>query len=137
MKSLARPSFFRLFDLLVGASSPGHGRTRWSHDGVEFMRERHSFSGPHHGLSIEIFTLTRSGRRGWSIMVTKEYWWAGAEDKPFKNSRWARPISGQRGDILAWMRTQEANIGDRSFHENGAETDDDGDAAMIEDGGRS
>jgi hypothetical protein len=110
MRSFARPSFFRVLDLLVSTSNPQIRLTRWTHDGVELERERHSFSGPRHGLTIEIITLTRSGRRGWSLMATKEYWWAGAESKPFKNQRWARPLSGQRGDILAWMRAQEARL---------------------------
>jgi hypothetical protein len=110
MKSLARPSFFRMFDLLVSTINPGLKLTRWRHDGVDFERERHSFTGPRHSLSIDIFTLTRGGRRGWSIMVTKEYWWAGAEGKAFKNSRWARPLAGQRSDLFAWLRQQEAAL---------------------------
>lgn len=110
MKSFARPSFFRVFDLLVGTTNPGSRLTRWTHDGVEFERERHSFAGPKHGLTIEIVTLTRGGRRGWTLMVTKEYWWAGAESKAFKNLRWARPLSGQRSDLLAWLRAQEAAL---------------------------
>jgi hypothetical protein len=110
MKSLARPSFFRMFDLLVSTTNPGSKLTQWTHDGVEFERERHSFSGPKHGLTIEIITLTRSGRHGWSLMVTKEYWWAGADSRAFKNLRWARPISGQRSDLLAWLRAQEAAL---------------------------
>ncbi len=73
-------------------------------------RERHSFTGPKHGLTIEIITLTRSGRRGWSLMVTKEYWWAGAESKAFKNLRWARALGGQRSDLFAWLRAQEAAL---------------------------
>jgi hypothetical protein len=111
MKSFASSSFFRLFDLLVSLTNPGLKRSHWVHDGVEFERERHSVMGPKHGLAIEIFTLTRAGRGGWSLMVTKEYWWAGAESKALKNLRWARPISGQRGDILSWLRAQEAKIG--------------------------
>jgi hypothetical protein len=91
MKSLQRPSFFRMFDLLLSTTNPGFKLTRWAHDGVEFERKRHSFSSPRHGLTIEIITLTRSGRRGWSLMVTKEYWWAGVESKPFKNLRWGPP----------------------------------------------
>jgi hypothetical protein len=110
MKSFARPSFFRVFDLLISTTNPQFKRSRWTHAGVELERERHSFSGPKHGLTIEIITLTRPGRRGWSLMVTKEYWWAGAESKAFKNLRWARPLSGQRGDILAWMRAQETGL---------------------------
>ena len=114
MRSLAHPSFFRTFDLLVAVSNPGLKKVRWSHNGVAFERERHSFTSPQHGLTIDICTLSCSGRRGWSLMVTKEYWWAGAESRPFKNLRWARPISGQRGDMLAWMRAQEAAL-ERSF----------------------
>lgn len=113
MKSFARPSFFRLFDLLLSMSNPGLRLTHWTFDGVEFERERHSFSGPRHGLTIEICTLTRAGRRGWSLMVTKEYWWAGTESQAFKQLRWARPLTGQRSDVLAWLRTQEAAL-DRS-----------------------
>jgi hypothetical protein len=115
MKNFAHPSFFRLFDLLLSLTNPRLERSRWTHDGVEFERERHSVTGPKHGLVIEIFTLTRSGRRGWSLMVIKEYWWAGEENKALKNLRWARPISGRRDDILVWLRTQEAKIGHRDF----------------------
>ena len=110
MKSLQRPSFFRMFDLLLSTTNPGFKLTRWTHDGVEFERERHSFTSPRHGLTIEIFTLTRSGRRGWSLMVTKEYWWAGVESKAFKNLRWARPLGGLRSDLFAWLRAQEAAL---------------------------
>jgi hypothetical protein len=108
MKSLVRPSFFRVFDLLLSTSNPGLKRARWIHDGVEFERERLSFSGPSHGLTVDIVTLTRPSRGGWKLMVTKEYWWAGPDNKPLKNLHWARPLAGQRNDILAWMRAQEA-----------------------------
>src|SRR5271168_5406667 len=110
MKSLQRPSFFRMFDLLLSTTNPGFKLTRWTHDGVEFERERHSFTSPRHGLTIEIVTLTRAGRRGWSLMVTKEYWWVGTESKAFKNLRWARPLGGQRSDLFAWLRAQEAAL---------------------------
>jgi hypothetical protein len=110
MKSLGDPAFFRLFDLLTSLTNRGLKRSRWTHDGVEFERERHSFTGPKHGLAIEISTLTRPGRRGWSLMVIKEYWWAGEESRALKNLRWARPLSGQRGDILSWLRTQQGKI---------------------------
>ncbi|WP_230646779.1 hypothetical protein [Bradyrhizobium sp. Leaf401] len=107
---MARPSFFRMFDLLITSTNPGMKRSRWTHDGVEFERERHSFSSSRHGIVIEIFTLSRPGRRGWSLMVTKEYWWAGPEATPFKNLRWARPLGGQRSDLFDWLRAQEAAL---------------------------
>lgn len=80
------------------------------HDGVGFERERHSFTSSRHGIVIEIFTLTRGGRHGWSLMVTKEYWWAGPDATPFKNLRWARPLSGERTDLFTWLRAQEAAL---------------------------
>jgi hypothetical protein len=111
MKNFAHPSFFRLFDLLLSLTNPGLKRSHWSHEGVEFERERHSVMGPRHGFVVEITTLTRPGHRGWSLMVIKEYWWAGEESKALKNLRWARPTTGQRGDMLAWLRAQESKIG--------------------------
>lgn len=111
LKSFGDPSFFRLFDLLMSLTNRGLKRSHWVHDGVEFERERHSVTGPKHGLAIEIFTLTRSGRHGWSLMVIKEYWWAGQESKALKNLRWARPTSGERKHILSWLRAQESVIG--------------------------
>jgi hypothetical protein len=136
VKSFAHPSFFRLFDLLLSLTNPGLKRSHWMHDGVQFERERHSVTGPRHGLAIDIFTLTRSGRHGWSLMVIKEYWWAGEESKALKNLRWARPISGQRGDILSWLRAQDAKIGQESFVEKGdtAVASDGEEVAGIEDG---
>jgi hypothetical protein len=135
VKNFAQPSFFRLFDLLVGLTNRGLKRSHWTHEGVEFERERHSATGPRHGLTIEIFTLRRAGRHGWSLMVVKEYWWAGEESKALKNLRWARPTSGQRADILAWLRAQDAKIGRRSpVEENNASTIDDDDLAPAEDG---
>jgi hypothetical protein len=118
MKSLAQPSFFRAFDLLLSTTNPGLKQARWNHDGVVFERERHSFAGPRHGLTIEIVTLTCAGRRRWSLMVTKEYWWVGSDNKAFKNLRWARQVSGQRNDMLTWMRAQGAAL-DRSFSARG------------------
>jgi hypothetical protein len=110
MKSFVGAFFFRAFDLLLSTSNPGLKRSRWTFDGVDFERERHSFAGANHGFAVDIITLTRTGRRGWSFMVAKEYWWAGAESKPLKSLRWARPTSGQRSDMLAWMRAQETAL---------------------------
>ena len=135
MKNFAQPSFFRLFDLLVSLTNRGLKRSHWTHDGVEFERERHSVMGPRHGLTIEIFTLTRAGRRGWSLMVVKEYWWAGEESKALKNLRWARPIGGQRADILSWLRVQDVKIGRQTFiEEDEAGNAGNDDLAAVEDG---
>jgi hypothetical protein len=68
------------------------------------------------------------------LMVIKEYWWAGEESKALKNLRWARPISGQRADVLSWLRTQEAKIGHHGFMEDStAELLDGGELAAVDD----
>jgi hypothetical protein len=136
VKNFAQPSFFRLFDLLVSVTNPGFKRSHWTHDGVEFQRERHSFTGPRHGLVVEIFTLTRSGRHGWSLMVIKEYWWAGEESRALKNLRWARPTGGQRRDILTWLQVQDGKIGRPEVPRKGGTSDGDEDqVAAMDDGG--
>ena len=114
MKNLASPSFFRTFDLLMGVTNPGSKLTQWSLDSVEWVRDRYSVAGRAHGFVVEIVTLTRPGRRGWSLMVTKEHWWAGVGGEAIKSLRWARPVSGRRTDIIDWFRKQEAAL-DREF----------------------
>lgn len=121
MKNLAQPSFFRVFDVLLGAANPGLKLTSWNHNGATWERERHSFNGATHGQSIEIVTVSRSGKRGWRVMVVKEYWWAGQESRAIKSLRWAKAINGQSSDILAWFRGQEAVL-DRQFAADGTTT---------------
>jgi len=118
MKTLAQPSFFRVFDLLLSTSNPGSKLSCWTHEGVAWERERHSFTGAKHGLTIEIFTLTRNGKRSWSAMVVKEYWWVGKESRPVKAARWAKPIDGRRDDIVSWFRAQEVAL-DRRLARDG------------------
>jgi hypothetical protein len=107
MKSLARPSFFRLFELLVSRGNPGAKKSEWSYDGVAFERERHSFTGPRYGFAVEVHTLTASGRQRWALMVTKEHWWLGNESTVLRSVRWAKPLRGQRADIMTWLREKE------------------------------
>ncbi len=107
MKTFASPSFFRAFDLLLSETNPGLKQSRWSGGGVEFERERHNFIGPGHEFTIEIFTLTKPGRRGWSLMVVKEYWWVGKESDAGRMPHWAKLKEGERADVLAWFRNRE------------------------------
>ena len=110
MKNLASPSFFRTFDLLLGAGNPGATLSHWNYDGVEWERDRYSVTGRNHGFVIEIISLTRPGRRGWSLMVAKEHWWAGQRSEPVKSVHWARPVGGHRKDIIEWFRKHEAAL---------------------------
>ena len=110
MRTLASPSFFRSFDLLTGIHNSGFKRARWTMLGVACERERHSFTGTMHGFSVEIVTLDHPGKRGWSLLVVKEYWWFGSEGKDMRSTRWARPLSGRNGDIMAWFREQSVAL---------------------------
>src|SRR5207247_8994319 len=84
----------------------GHGGL----DAVDCERPRHSCTGRSHGFAVEILTLARPGARGWTLMVSKEYWWAGEESKALKSVHWSRPIRGRRGDVIAWFRAQETAL---------------------------
>ncbi len=111
MKSFSDASFFRVFELMVAASNPGLKMSHWTIDNVSVERDRHSFSGRTYGFAIEVFTLSRSDRRSWRLIVTnwrlivtKEYWWNGSQDRPLRTVRWGRVTSGSRTEALAWFR---------------------------------
>jgi hypothetical protein len=108
MKSFARPSFFRTFELLLSRGNPGLKRSTWTHCAVEWERHKQSFSGPKLGATIDICMLTKGGKRGWSMIVIKEYWWT--QDKTLKTSQWAKPLDGSPRVILDWFRDQEESL---------------------------
>jgi hypothetical protein len=110
VKTLASRSFFRTFDLLLAAANPSLTLSRWTHDGVACERQRHSFSGGTHGFAVEVVTMTWPGRQGWTLMVVKEFWWAGNRDKELRSTRWAQLLNGRRDDAIAWMRKQEERL---------------------------
>jgi hypothetical protein len=109
-ENLSSASFFQVFDLLVGNGNPGLKLDRWTIDDVYFERERHSFSGRTHCFVIELFVLSRAGRRGWKLIVAKEHWWDGDYKPVIKELRWSRPAEGSRRDIMAWLRAQEIDL---------------------------
>ena len=110
MKGFTSPSLFRVIDLLLARSNPSLKLSNWTHDGVDWQRERHSFGGSTHDFAIEVIKLRRPGRHGWTLMVVKEFWWAGNHGRELRNSHWAQLISGNRNDALAWLRDQEAAV---------------------------
>jgi hypothetical protein len=127
MKSFVSPTFFRLFDMLMDATNPSLRRVRWSFEGVDCEHERHSFTGRTHGFAVETFTVTHPGRRGWSLLAVKEFWWTGDASGAARIMRWARPIAGSRKDIFAWLAAQETRLarsGDRRAAPFGQEADE-------------
>lgn len=110
MKTLSSASFFRAFDLLIGIRNPGLKLDTWESGGVRFERERHSYTGRSYCFAIDVFLLTRPGRRGWELLVAKETWWNGGRQRAIKTLRWSQPTAGSRRDILAWLREQEHDM---------------------------
>lgn len=111
MKTLADVSFFRAFDALLAETNPGMNAAAWQVDDVRCTHERHSFSGREHRFAIEVVTVANTGRRGWTLMVVKEYWWARGSGQAVKVLRWARPIAGSSGAIVAWFRARTRDDG--------------------------
>jgi hypothetical protein len=108
MKNFTSPSFFRLFDLLMSTHNPGFRRSRLTLDGLACARERHSFTGQRHGFAVDIFTFTRAGKRDWSLMVVKEYWWIGEESKDTKVlGGHARPVVGEMISLLGFVNRKQ------------------------------
>jgi hypothetical protein len=99
-------SFFRILDRLLSAGTGRAPRTHWSIDGVEWQRERHSYSGATHGFTIEVTTGVRAERPGWILRVVKEYWRDGRGEST-RDLQWAQVEAGSRAEIVAWLKRQE------------------------------
>jgi hypothetical protein len=102
-------SFFRIVDRLLSAGTTRTPRTHWSIDGVEWQRERHSYSGATHGFTIEVTTGNRSERPGWILRVVKEYWRDG-QGESTRDLHWAQVEAGNRAEIVAWLKRQERSF---------------------------
>ena len=109
MRKIGDASFFRIVDRLLVA---GTGRTpvvRWSIDGVNWLRERHSYAGVSHGFTVEVTTGTKAGKPGWTLVVVKEYW-RDASGESMKSLQWAHIEAGSRADVVAWLERQERKL---------------------------
>lgn len=110
MKTLSDASFFRVFNLLVGTSNPGQKLDSWTIDDVHFERERHTFGGRTYCFAIDVFALSRVGRRGWSLIVVKEFWWDGGHRRSIRTQGWSKLAGGSRRDVMVWLRGQEQRL---------------------------
>ena len=109
MKKIGDASFFRIVDRLLSAGTGRAPRTRWSIDGVEWQRERHSYAGATHGFTIEVTTGVRSGRPGWTLRVVKQYWRDGRGEST-RDLQWAQVEAGSRAEIVDWLKRQERSL---------------------------
>ena len=107
MKTLSSSAFFRTFDLLVGISNPGLKLDAWEIAGVQVERGRHSYGSQTYSFAVDVFVLTRAGKRGWQLLVTKQYWWDGGRKRAIKAQAWSQVLAGSRREIMAWLRERE------------------------------
>jgi len=109
VRKIGDASFFRIVDRLLEAGTTRMPRTRWSIDGVDWLRERHSYAGVSHGFTIEVTTGTRAAKPAWTLVVVKEYW-RDASGESMKSPQWAHIERGSRADVVAWLERQERNL---------------------------
>lgn len=120
MRTFADPSFFRLIYALLDEARPGLRRTKWSHRGVNWQRQRHSFTSSETGFAIDQYLITKPGPSGWTLLVVKEMWWDG-NDKSIRSTQWGKPLSGSRVKVLEWLRGEERRINAQAMPTKAAE----------------
>lgn len=120
MRTFADPSLFRLIYILLGEAHSDLRRTKWSYRGIDWQRERHSFSSSSSGFAIDRYLMTKPHPGSWSLIVVKEMWWDG-NDKVIRSVQWAKPLSGNRAKILEWLRAEERRIAAGSIPDKAAE----------------
>jgi len=54
---------------------------------------------------VRVVSTSFALRQGRTLMVVKEFWWAGSHGKDIRSTHWAH--LGRRNDALGWMREQE------------------------------
>ncbi len=109
---LGDTKFFNLFALVAAHTNPDRSGDQWQAGSVAWTRERASYKGPAYSFQIEVHTLRRTGRRGWTLLAGHETWWDGARRDALRNGRWVRLVKGARADVLTWFAEQEAALDD-------------------------
>jgi hypothetical protein len=107
MRKIGDAAFFRIVDRLLGAGGGRNPAVRWSIDGVDWQRERHSHSGAEHGFTVEVTTGTHATKPAWTLVVVKEYWWKIKTGDSFKSMQWAHITAGSRAEVVDWLDRQD------------------------------
>lgn len=110
MRTFADPSFFRLFHTLLDESCSDRQQSQWSHRGIAWVHQRHSFTGIICGFGIHQYLMTKAGSQGWSLLVVKEHWWNARGEAGLRSTEWAKHLTGNRAHILDWLRAEERRI---------------------------
>jgi hypothetical protein len=110
MKSFADTAFFLLFEEILRRDRPKGSPGRWGANGIDWQYARHTFEGASYGYAVDSYQLTRGGTDGWSLLVVKESWWAGRHGESIRSTQWAKPLSGKRAAIVAWLRKRKSEF---------------------------
>lgn len=109
MRKIGDASFFRIVDRLLDAGTTRTPKVRWTIDGVDWQRERHSYAGTSHGFSVEVTTGKKTTAPSWTMIVVKEYWRSG-HGEDLKVLQWAHIEAGSRAEVVAWLGRQERRM---------------------------
>lgn len=107
---LGDTKFFNLVSLLAAETNPGRGIDAWEVDHVRWTRERMNRKGPIYSYQIELHTLVHDGKRGWTLLMGHETWWAAGKADAFRNGRWVHLAKGARADVLKWFAKREEEM---------------------------
>ncbi|MBS0520353.1 MAG: hypothetical protein JSR90_16790 [Proteobacteria bacterium] len=112
MRGVNDRGFLNLWQIVHRATCPAPTSTRWQCDGVDWHKDRHSFSGSDYALTLEVHRLQHRGGAGpaWNLMVTLEHWW-GANGVALKTVSWARMTTGDAKAAIAWLKQRERKSG--------------------------
>jgi hypothetical protein len=111
MKAFGDASFFRLFNSLVAEAGTGMGVFAWTHCGIQWVRNRHTFGHQLYSFGTDTFLLTRPGARSWSLLVVKEFW-QDTSGTSLRSGQWAKPLLGRKTDIRHWIQQEEKRLRD-------------------------
>ena len=108
MRGVNDRNFLNAWQILYRASCPAGAETEWRVGDVAWLKQRHGFGARDYAFAIEVHRLRRAaGRdRAWTLLVTTEHWWDGAQTLVMSKT-WARVPHGSARDIVAWMKEQE------------------------------
>jgi hypothetical protein len=106
MKGLRDSHFIPRWRALYDSTNPGRTKEKWTIDGVEWTRVKHSCFAADHSFQIEIHTLTHrsSGSGSWAFIVVIEHWWGADRSSEIRFGEWCRLLSGRAENVVQWLK---------------------------------
>jgi len=95
--------------MLYHATNPNLAKDRWRVDGVDWIRETHSYFGQDYSFRAECHVLRHgdNGPSAWVLLVVVERWWGSDRTHAVKTTEWRQVVKGQQNRILSWFAKQK------------------------------